>query len=270
LAAHATLPAAVDAADTLARMAGAKRIESTDAESRLALALKYQLLTDATNFIVVHERAQGEKAVDLPRLQQVAQMHAAGWGGVGSVRGDKVQCCCSFRPNVDNSSSSVPPPSAGLDHLDDSLRAKLSASRTAATPAFDNEEIPAFLRRPSPIDDPADSLAGLERAAKILDRQYLRLWLGTLPRSLADLRQLGIDQTTLDSLAALVAGDVTEETVVRAFLEGLEPVAKQAGASRQLLRALRNQFKTKEECAGIRRRVTAIVAGLSAAPVTAP
>ena len=86
LAARATLPAAVDPGETLARMAGAKRIESADAESRLALALQYQLLTDATNFIVVHERAEGEKAVDLPQLQQVAQMHAAGWGGVGSVR----------------------------------------------------------------------------------------------------------------------------------------------------------------------------------------
>ncbi len=68
----------------------------------------------------------------------------------------------------------------------------------------------------------------------------------------------------LDSLAALVAGDVTEEMVVRAFLEALEPVAKQAGASRQLLRALRNQFKTAEECAEVRRSVRAIVAGFSA------
>ena len=33
---------------------------------------------------------------------------------------------------------------------------------------------------------------------------------------------------------------------MRAFLEALEPAAKQAGASRQLLRALRNQFKTDE------------------------
>ena len=96
LEARATLPAAVDAGETLARMAGAKRIESADAESRLALALQYQLLTDATNFIVVHERAEGEKAVDLPKLQQVAQMHAAGWGGVGSVmmmQSMTVSCC---------------------------------------------------------------------------------------------------------------------------------------------------------------------------------
>ena len=69
----------------------------------------------------------------------------------------------------------------------------------------------------------------------------------------------------LDSLAALVAGDVTEEMVVRAFLEALEPVAKQAGASRQLLRALRNQFKTADECAELRAAVATIVA----APIVA-
>ena len=86
LVSRVNLSATIEAGETFARMAGAKRIETADAESRLALALQYQLLTDSTNFIVVHERAEGEKAVDLPRLAQVAQMHAAGWGGVGSVQ----------------------------------------------------------------------------------------------------------------------------------------------------------------------------------------
>jgi hypothetical protein len=48
-------------------------------------------------------------------------------------------------------------------------------------------------------------------------------------------------------------------------LEALEPVAKQAGASRQLLRALRNQFTTKTECAELRAAVATIVS----APVLA-
>jgi hypothetical protein len=52
---------------------------------------------------------------------------------------------------------------------------------------------------------------------------------------------------------------------VRAFLEALESAAKQAGASRQLLRALRNQFKTESECAELRAAVAAIVA----APIVA-
>ena len=58
--------------------------------------------------------------------------------------------------------------------------------------------------------------------------------------------------------------------VVRAFLEALESAAKQAGASRQLLRALRNQFKTAEECAEVRRSVRAVVVGVALAPVATP
>ena len=94
---------------------------------------------------------------------------------------------------------------------------------------------------------------------------YMRHPQQRLPCSFADLRQLGVDETIFDTLAALVAGDVTEEMVVRAFLEALEPVAKQAGVSRQLLRALRNQFKTADECAELRAAVATIVA----APIVA-
>jgi len=80
-----------------------------------------------------------------------------------------------------------------------------------------------------------------------------------LPCSFADLRQLNVDGAMLDSLAALVAGKVTEEMVVRAFLEALEPVARQAGVSRQLLRALRNQFKAADEYAELRAAVATLV-----------
>ena len=66
-------------------MAAALRIESAGKEEALALALRHQLLTAQTNCVIVHERAEGEKATDLPQLQKIAQMHAAGWGGVGTV-----------------------------------------------------------------------------------------------------------------------------------------------------------------------------------------
>ena len=93
---------------------------------------------------------------------------------------------------------------------------------------------------------------------------------GKLPCSFADLGRLGVDETILDSLAALVADDVTEEMVVRAFLEALESPAKQAGLSRHLLRALRNQFKTADECAELRADVATLVAAPIAAGSPAP
>jgi Ca-activated chloride channel family protein len=54
-------------------------------EQTLALALKYQLVTDQTNLILVHVREDDKKAEGLPELDKVNHMLAAGWGGVGSV-----------------------------------------------------------------------------------------------------------------------------------------------------------------------------------------
>ncbi len=85
LTASAALPATVVEDRTLARVAAARRIETASEAEQLQLALDYGLLTARTNLLVVHERAEGEKAQDLPELARVAQMHAAGWHGVGSV-----------------------------------------------------------------------------------------------------------------------------------------------------------------------------------------
>jgi len=60
-------------------------------------------------------------------------------------------------------------------------------------------------------------------------------------------------------LAALVAQGHAESDVLRAFFEALVPWAIAMGASRQLLRALRNQFKAPERCADLRSAVAAIV-----------
>jgi Ca-activated chloride channel family protein len=49
------------------------------------LAVKYNLVTAYTNYLIVHKRAEGEKADDLPEYRQVKQMLAAGWEGCGSV-----------------------------------------------------------------------------------------------------------------------------------------------------------------------------------------
>jgi Ca-activated chloride channel family protein len=68
----------------LARMAAAAWIHEAP-EKATDIAVEYQLLTEHTDYIVVHQRAEGEKAVDLPELKTVTHMLAAGWGGMGSV-----------------------------------------------------------------------------------------------------------------------------------------------------------------------------------------
>jgi hypothetical protein len=51
----------------------------------LELALRHQLVTDGTNLFLVHRRVGDDKATDLPALQKINSMLAAGWGGTGSV-----------------------------------------------------------------------------------------------------------------------------------------------------------------------------------------
>jgi len=70
----------------LPRLCAAQRLlDTTDEIRQKTLALQYQLVTPHTNFILVHQRSEGEKAQDLPLLQQVAQMQAAGDQGNGSA-----------------------------------------------------------------------------------------------------------------------------------------------------------------------------------------
>jgi Ca-activated chloride channel family protein len=78
----------LEAADTLPRLAASARFHAAGDDATgeaLQLALAYQLLTDQTNFLLVHERSDSEKATDMPALQKVIQMVPAGWGGTGSV-----------------------------------------------------------------------------------------------------------------------------------------------------------------------------------------
>lgn len=72
----------------LPRLAVAERIKCLDpAETATAekMAVDYQLLTRHTNFLILDIREADQKAQELPKLVQVPQMLAAGWGGNGMV-----------------------------------------------------------------------------------------------------------------------------------------------------------------------------------------
>ena len=77
----AVLGAEAQQNNTLSRMAVA---ESLRRKSSKEQAVAYQLVTDQTNFLLIHERAESDKPADMPELHQVEQMLAAGWGGVGN------------------------------------------------------------------------------------------------------------------------------------------------------------------------------------------
>jgi Ca-activated chloride channel homolog len=72
---------------TIARLAASMRLSALDASAAREVALRYQLASPYTHWLVIAERAEAEKGSELPELRKVAQTLAAGWGGFGSVTG---------------------------------------------------------------------------------------------------------------------------------------------------------------------------------------
>ena len=250
----------LESADTLARMVAAVRLGSTDTDTdavtvtmpdAAALAVAYQLVTDKTNFLLVHERADGEKAIDMPELQKVPQMVPAGWGGIGTVRFSRSSGILASRVSgnaPDMQVMSVP-----------------AVWRTVRTPAsslqsgsMDDFEVPAFLR--SQADD-RTLPAFLRKRDQIIDHQDPRYWAKSehyegltplggsewlritpaseWPSTYVGLRQMGLGVALVDWLELAMASHAgtvhAESKVVEAFLylmsrrDTYESLAKSAG-----------------------------------------
>ena len=159
----------------LARVVASEQIKNLtchDQESQsegktqaLALALQYQLVTEQTNLLLVHIRAENEKAEGLPTLAQVAHMQAAGWGGAGSVHDGTVafsrrsvdySACESVESLAELDIPCMSAPTVWRSRDNSSAAAKVNALSAVG---MDDFEIPAFLRlapdesalAPSPI-----------------------------------------------------------------------------------------------------------------------
>ena len=66
---------------TLARMAAAQRLAHVAPNDVMPMAVAYQLMSKQTNCILVHARAEADKAIGQAQLHRVSSMLAAGWGG---------------------------------------------------------------------------------------------------------------------------------------------------------------------------------------------
>jgi len=69
----------------LARIAINQALFEEKENNATELAVKYQLISPYTNYIVVDVRNEDAKGEQLPALRKVPQMMAAGWGGAGTV-----------------------------------------------------------------------------------------------------------------------------------------------------------------------------------------
>lgn len=148
--------------DVLPRLSGSERLKQSPSEDRLELALQYQLVTLQTSLFLVHLREAEDKAGDLPHLQKIAHMQAAGWGGMGSVTG---------MPRLaDVSVSSEEMPSVMY-----SLRTSRSSSVMMSESGIDTLDIPAFLRRQADDSEPdtyvrADLISRLEQLLVVVNK----------------------------------------------------------------------------------------------------
>ncbi|HET9338849.1 MAG TPA: hypothetical protein VFQ55_07615, partial [Casimicrobiaceae bacterium] len=238
---------------TLARIAAARRIETATEAEQLKLALDYGLLTSRTSLLVVHERAEGEKAADLPQLAQVAQMHAAGWHGVGSVRSGDARvsmAICFDASGLESDDSTI------LQYPPIPRRSFDAASLDDLEPAED----PYVRRSRAPLarQHRLDAAASLVRFGNALEAAGT----ASLPATIADLERLGAGPGFLAQLHELVAHGDSESTVVLAFLEAFatwDETRLQPLLSRQLRRALRHLFATELEAATMRAEVRRLV-----------
>lgn len=238
---------AVGSFGTIARLGAAwrlfefgRRMDAAPASERgciesqaAALAFRYQLLSPWTNWLLVVAQ-DGQAAGDLPVVRKVAQTLAAGWHGVGTVKG-----LSSPMPMVHDS----PPVEYSRAH-----------------------DVPAFLRREASMplrESPTPrSKRGRVLAARIFGESEPRI----APR-LEDLAGLpGVGPEVLAALRALIDGGLDEGEVVAAFLLLLAAGSLGPAPDRHARRQMNALRRGISIGADVTARVRAAVAGRMAVP----
>jgi Ca-activated chloride channel homolog len=121
---------------TLARMTASNYLHSvSDKIEGQELAMKYQLISHWTNYLVIKEREDGEKANELPELRRVAHTVPAGWYGLSSATSKDLipvmRCAGMEHPDAAASIALIARPSRGsslLERMTGTGRAKPKAS----------------------------------------------------------------------------------------------------------------------------------------------
>jgi Ca-activated chloride channel homolog len=226
--ARAPLTERSGAGDTLARMAAFMRLRDFEGAERNALALQYQLVTEDTSLVAVHQLQDADRAQSLPQTLHVGQMLATGWGGTGTARSGRLRApACWSR-------------SSGYGRVEG---------------VVDYYDIPAFLRKDAGQVDqqhwevqPEDFLNAIEYRLITSSNEEQ-----PLPTDLKDL-QSALPEALFGKLVAL-QGQHAESNIVRALLHALLPLAEALGLSRRLIRLLRNVFRDNAECSNLREAV---------------
>lgn len=226
---------------TLARLARVRELKAlTDAEAGAALAVCYQLMSPWTGYVVVAERAEDEKASELPALRKVPHMLAAGWGGTGEV----VCCRAEARPeprlSMDIGDISVSP----RHDLEASLEPPLEPEEDRFPPAAAASAPRGSLRAPFGRSRPP-SVWSLSALVEALNKASS---LGThgapLVATVEELEALGAGDAVVEMLRDLIADGRNERVVVVVFLHILAEGPAGAGLDRNVRRTIVKAYKT--------------------------
>ena len=132
----------------LARLGASIRLKDIVREKdKTELSVRYQLVTENTNCLLVHVRSEEEKAQDLPELQKIAQMQAAGWSGASSVNEEQAERSIRVYPSKSKVSYSQSPVMYDIPDLQQNSSANISDLRAfGSKDDRDFYDMPAFLR----------------------------------------------------------------------------------------------------------------------------
>ena len=235
---------AAEVPSTVARLAARQALKGLDdAVQGAALAVRYQLISPWTGYIVVAERAEGEKATELPALRQVPHLLAAGWGGTGSVQASLAEYADvpaflrrqAGGPELAAMDSNIPVPCPAMEVAE--------ALRPAPPPTTRRRSLRDLFRRRT-VARPAPTASPLSVLVAALNGLFPEGSGGTLTVStLADLAALGADEVMVEALVSLVASGYDERAVVVAFLQALAEGPASGALVRHSRRVIRMGYK---------------------------
>lgn len=214
-----------DQNNTTARLhahAVCKRLKDSEQPSllheRQALAVRYQIITDETHFVLVHERVEQEKPEDIPILLRTPNMHSENivFSRSRSVADASHSFTCASMSSSLGSVSSSP----SVWRTNRALAAQRVEEIAQGLRSADLER-PAFLRKDFP------PLAGLDITPEEFVNAVKKKRPHSRPRSYAQLRDLNVPETVVAWLEKLGQGAKQETQTVEQAVELLLELARQ-------------------------------------------
>ena len=240
------------------------------------LAVQYQLVTDETNFILVHERDASEKAMEMPDAHKVPQMMPAGWGGMGSVQFSRRESIDQFSIQACVTESTVrysnKPSSA--DYASMATPSVWRTNRTSAAAkvdalssgGMDDYSIPAFLRKQAD-DGPSYGRRTAPDDAGITPTEFSD-WLNAhaqakWPTTFDKLRDIGLGLAICEWLELEVGHGWEEAVVVRSFIAVVLGFKFSSGIGiRKAVQSIRGVIQSEIQPTGAPELTAAIRVGL--------